>query len=50
VPRGVWHRPTASATASILLFEPTGTLTVGDRQGEAVPDRVDATTGHLLEA
>ncbi|MBA4861077.1 cupin domain-containing protein [Streptomyces sp. PSKA54] len=47
VPRGVEHKPTAPSGASILLFEPTGTLTVGDRH-EEVPDHVDATTGHDL--
>ncbi|MFJ3581882.1 cupin domain-containing protein [Streptomyces sp. NPDC090127] len=48
VPRGVEHRPYAPSGASILLFEPTGTLTVGDRHDD-VPDHVDATTGHALE-
>ncbi|MFE5509218.1 hypothetical protein ACFQ9J_01120 [Streptomyces sp. NPDC056529] len=33
--------------ASILMFEPTGTSTVGDRHDE-VPSHVDATTGHAL--
>ncbi|WP_189929135.1 cupin domain-containing protein [Streptomyces sulfonofaciens] len=47
VPRGVEHRPAAPGGASILLFEPTGTLTVGDRH-DTVPDHVDATTGHAL--
>ncbi|MFE6482152.1 cupin domain-containing protein [Streptomyces sp. NPDC057757] len=47
VPRGTEHRPAASTGASILMFEPTGTLTVGDRHDE-VPDHVDATTGHAL--
>lgn len=47
VPRGTEHKPIARSGASILLFEPTGTLTVGDRHDE-VPDRVDATTGHAL--
>ncbi|GAA1114538.1 cupin domain-containing protein [Nocardiopsis metallicus] len=47
VPRGTEHRPESDGGASILLFEPTGTLTVGDRHGE-VPDHVDATTGHAL--
>ncbi|MFI6336044.1 cupin domain-containing protein [Streptomyces sp. NPDC050535] len=47
VPRGTEHKPTASTGASILMFEPTGTLTVGDRH-EEVPDHVDATTGHTL--
>ncbi|MFF4957893.1 cupin domain-containing protein [Streptomyces sp. NPDC001222] len=47
VPRGTEHKPSAPAGASILLFEPTGTNTVGDRH-EEVPDHVDATTGHTL--
>ncbi|MEV4167379.1 cupin domain-containing protein [Nonomuraea dietziae] len=47
VPRGVEHKPSSPAGASILMFEPTGTLSVGDRH-EAVPSHVDATTGHAL--
>ncbi|MEV6235929.1 cupin domain-containing protein [Lentzea sp. NPDC051838] len=47
VPRGTFHKPSSAAGASILLFEPTGTLTVGDRHDE-IPDHVDATTGHEL--
>ncbi|MEU7636895.1 MULTISPECIES: cupin domain-containing protein [unclassified Streptomyces] len=47
VPRGTEHKPSAPAGASLLLFEPTGTSTVGDRH-EEVPDHVDATTGHAL--
>ncbi|WP_406331452.1 cupin domain-containing protein [Streptomyces sp. NBC_00203] len=47
VPRGTEHKPYAPAGAAILMFEPTGTLTVGDRHDE-VPDHVDATTGHAL--
>ncbi|MGW1894508.1 cupin domain-containing protein [Streptomyces sp. NPDC002004] len=47
VPRGTEHKPYAPDGASILLFEPTGTLTVGDRH-EEVPAHVDATTGHSL--
>jgi mannose-6-phosphate isomerase-like protein (cupin superfamily) len=49
VPRGTFHRPSAPSGASILLFEPTGTLTVGDRHDD-VPAHVDATTGHELRA
>ncbi|MFF3415511.1 cupin domain-containing protein [Streptomyces sp. NPDC002698] len=48
VPRGTEHRPYAPDGASILLFEPTGTLTVGDRHDE-IPAHVDATTGHALD-
>ncbi|MGW3560204.1 cupin domain-containing protein [Streptomyces sp. NPDC000963] len=48
VPRGTEHRPSSPGGASILLFEPTGTSTVGDRHDE-VPSHVDATTGHALD-
>jgi mannose-6-phosphate isomerase-like protein (cupin superfamily) len=47
VPRGVEHKPSSPSGAAILMFEPTGTLTVGDRH-EEVPDHVDVTTGHAL--
>ncbi|ATZ22494.1 cupin domain-containing protein [Streptomyces lavendulae] len=47
VPRGTEHKPHAPSGAAILLFEPTGTPTVGDRH-EEVPAHVDATTGHPL--
>lgn len=47
VPRGVQHRPFSAAGASILMFEPTGTSTVGDGH-DPIPDHVDATTGHTL--
>ncbi|MGS2615773.1 cupin domain-containing protein [Micromonospora sp. LZ34] len=47
VPRGVAHRPSSAAGASILMFEPSGTSSVGDRH-DPVPDHVDATTGHPL--
>ena len=49
VPRGTYHKPSAPSGAAILMFEPTGTLTVGDRHDE-VPDHVDATNGHELRA
>ncbi|MEV0718623.1 cupin domain-containing protein [Asanoa sp. NPDC050611] len=47
VPRGTEHKPSSEGGASILMVEPTGTVTVGDRH-EDVPDHVDATTGHTL--
>ncbi|MEH0985098.1 cupin domain-containing protein [Micromonospora sp. CPCC 205556] len=47
VPRGVPHRPSSPQGASILMFEPSGTSSVGDRH-EEVPAHVDATTGHPL--
>ncbi|GAB3245990.1 cupin domain-containing protein [Micromonospora halotolerans] len=47
VPRGVEHRPSAPDGASILMFEPSGTSSVGERHDE-VPGHVDTTTGHRL--
>ncbi|KAA6210508.1 cupin domain-containing protein [Streptomyces filamentosus] len=47
VPAGTEHKPYAPSGAAILLFEPTGTPTVGDRHDE-IPAHVDATTGHAL--
>ncbi|GAA2540057.1 MULTISPECIES: cupin domain-containing protein [Streptomyces] len=47
VPRGTEHKPCAPVPTALLLFEPTGTLSVGDRHDE-VPAHVDATTGHAL--
>lgn len=47
VPRGTWHKPYAPVPSELLVFEPTGTFSVGDRHDE-VPDHVDATTGHAL--
>jgi mannose-6-phosphate isomerase-like protein (cupin superfamily) len=49
VPAGTEHKPYAPSGAAILMFEPTGTPTVGDRHDE-IPDHVDATTGHTLKA
>ena len=48
VPKGTEHKPSSSDGAAILMFEPTGTLSVGDRHDD-VPDHVDATTGHRLD-
>ncbi len=47
VPRGTEHRPSSPQGASILMVEPGGTSTVGDRH-DPVPAHVDATTGHPL--
>ena len=46
VPRGTEHKP-SSPGGSILMFEPTGTSSTGDHDGD-VPDHVDSTTGHAL--
>jgi mannose-6-phosphate isomerase-like protein (cupin superfamily) len=47
VPRGVPHRP-SSEGGSILMFEPSSTLSTGDAAQDDVPDTVDSTTGRLL--
>jgi mannose-6-phosphate isomerase-like protein (cupin superfamily) len=47
VPRGTEHRP-SSAGGAILMFEPSGTLTTGDRHDGEIPAHVDSTTGHDL--
>src|SRR5512146_757836 len=49
VPRGVEHKPSSSGGA-ILIFEPSGTLTTGDRHEGEIPDYVESTTGHDLTA
>jgi mannose-6-phosphate isomerase-like protein (cupin superfamily) len=48
VPRGTEHKPSSPGGAQLLMFEPTGTPTVGDRH-EEIPEQVDATTGHALQ-
>lgn len=47
VPRGVDHRPSSADGATLLLFEPSGTLTTGDYADE-VPEHITATTGTAL--
>ncbi|MBE1573231.1 cupin domain-containing protein [Amycolatopsis roodepoortensis] len=47
VPRGTFHKPSSVDGASLLLFEPTGTLTVGDKHDE-VPDHVHVTVGQEI--
>lgn len=47
VPRGIEHKP-SSPGAAILMFEPSGTLSTGDRHEGEVPEHVDSTTGHEL--
>ncbi len=47
VPKGVEHKP-SSTGGSILMFEPTGTVTTGDDEGVAVPEHVDRTVGRPL--
>jgi mannose-6-phosphate isomerase-like protein (cupin superfamily) len=47
VPRGTEHKP-SSPGGSILMFEPSQTLTTGDWHEGEIPDHVDSTTGHDL--
>ncbi|MFI5906958.1 cupin domain-containing protein [Dactylosporangium sp. NPDC051541] len=47
VPRGTEHKP-SSPGGSILMFEPTGTLTTGDARAGDIPGHVDRTAGHDL--
>jgi mannose-6-phosphate isomerase-like protein (cupin superfamily) len=47
VPKGTEHKP-SSPGGSILMFEPSGTSTTGDRHEGEIPDHVDSTTGHNL--
>ena len=47
VPKGTEHKPSSSG-GSILMFEPSGTVTTGDRHEGEIPANVDSTTGHQL--
>ena len=47
VPRGTEHKP-SSPGGAILMFEPSGTSTTGDRHEGEIPGHVDSTTGHEL--
>jgi hypothetical protein len=45
VPGGTEHKPSSSG-GSILMFEPSTTLSTGDRHEGEIPAHVDSTTGH----
>jgi mannose-6-phosphate isomerase-like protein (cupin superfamily) len=47
VPKGAEHKP-ASPGGAIMMFEPSGTLTTGDRHEGDIPAHVDSTTGRPL--
>ena len=47
VPKGIEHKP-SSPGADILMFEPTGTVSTGDRHRGEVPSHVDSTTGTVV--
>jgi mannose-6-phosphate isomerase-like protein (cupin superfamily) len=48
VPKGTEHKPSSTGGA-ILMFEPNGTSTTGDRHDGDIPAHVDSTTGHDLD-
>jgi mannose-6-phosphate isomerase-like protein (cupin superfamily) len=47
VPKGTEHKP-SSPGGAILMFEPSGTLSTGDRHEGEIPAHVDSTAGHDL--
>jgi mannose-6-phosphate isomerase-like protein (cupin superfamily) len=47
VPKGTEHKP-SSPGAAILMFEPSGTSSTGNRHEGVIPEHVDSTTGHRL--
>jgi mannose-6-phosphate isomerase-like protein (cupin superfamily) len=47
VPKGTEHKP-SSPGGSILMFEPSQTLSTGDWHEGEIPGHVDSTTGHDL--
>jgi len=47
VPRGTEHKP-SSPGGAILMFEPSGTSTTGDRYQGEIPAYVDSTVGRDL--
>jgi mannose-6-phosphate isomerase-like protein (cupin superfamily) len=47
VPKGTEHKP-SSPGGSILMFEPSGTVSTGDRHEGEIPDHVESTVGHEL--
>ena len=49
VPKGMEHKPT-SPGGSVMMFEPSGTVSTGDRHEGELPGYVDSTTGHVIAA
>lgn len=47
VPRGVEHKPQSPHGASMLLFEPSGTVNTGDQEGQ-LPTHLRPTVGQPL--
>lgn len=49
VPKGTEHKPSSTGGA-ILMFEPSGTSTIGDHHQGEIPDHMDSTTGRPFTA
>lgn len=47
VPRGIEHCPHSENGASVMLFEPSGTVNTGDYDG-VVPGHITSTTGQAV--
>ena len=47
VPKGTEHKP-SSPGGAILMFEPAGTVTTGDRHEGVIPAHVDSTAGRAI--
>ena len=47
IPQGTEHKPSSSG-GSILMFEPSGTSSTGDRHEGEIPAYVDRTTGRAI--
>jgi mannose-6-phosphate isomerase-like protein (cupin superfamily) len=48
VPKGTEHKP-SSPGGAILMFEPSGTVTTGDRHQGEIPAHVDSTAGREID-
>jgi mannose-6-phosphate isomerase-like protein (cupin superfamily) len=48
VPKGTEHKP-SSPGGAIMMFEPSGTMTTGDRHRGEVPAHVDSTAGREID-
>jgi mannose-6-phosphate isomerase-like protein (cupin superfamily) len=47
VPRGIEHKPSSSG-GSVLMFEPSGTVSTGDRHEGEIPAYVHSTAGRSI--
>lgn len=48
VPRGIEHKPSSSG-GSIMMFEPSGTVSTGDRHEGEIPAYVHSTAGRSID-